>query len=189
VGLLAALTATEQPSNHTTLRRASYHLCKSETDAPLDSSSDQRDSAALICGISMSDTSFGITYGRRTRLCVDVSGIYLDVCRITVLVPGGRRSWPWPRPSPAWAKAFPATYGTARPGRALAIGGGILLLLVFPESRFLVMVQVLIGGVQLIERAADVGIFPLPSGLVLPFRAQSAHFSGMLGALSLAFLV
>jgi hypothetical protein len=31
---------------------------------PLDSLSDQRDFAALVCGITMSGTGFGITYGR-----------------------------------------------------------------------------------------------------------------------------
>jgi hypothetical protein len=51
--------AAKQPHDFTT----------SEGD-PLDSRSDKRDFAALICGITMSDTSFGITYGRRTRLCV-----------------------------------------------------------------------------------------------------------------------
>jgi hypothetical protein len=59
VGLLKA------PRNLTT---ASYHLSKSKTDAPLDSSSDRLgEFAAPICGITMSDTSFGITYGRKTR--------------------------------------------------------------------------------------------------------------------------
>jgi hypothetical protein len=64
--LLTAPTGTEQTSNHTTLRRASYHLPKSETDAPSRFKQRPRgEFATLICGITMSDTSFGITYGRK----------------------------------------------------------------------------------------------------------------------------
>jgi hypothetical protein len=65
VRLLTHLRAIEQPSNHTTLQRVELSSLHERRRPLTIQTTDRLDFAALVCGITMSDTSFGITYGRK----------------------------------------------------------------------------------------------------------------------------
>lgn len=115
--LLAALTPTEQPSNHTTSHGLSYHLSTSERDASRYAQRPILRLQGFTFGITKSDTKYGITYGweERLRLCVRLDGDSLEVCGIiysevqvalphltTGNAPSPQRRWTRPGDQPTW---------------------------------------------------------------------------------------